>query len=588
MATDLSRAISDAVIRRLAGDRSYQRGLDYYLHGHVESIEERADCIRAVVRGNQDYTVELSSDEEMLDYSCDCPHGSEGAFCKHCVATALAWLNRSTEPAKSKRCGMSKEVTLADVEKILLAEEKNEIVRMLLEWAKTDGRLRERLILHAARRTGAEASLAAVRNTFHQAVRVRGFVHYREIPSYVRNIDRAIDGIEQMLRDGLAAGVVELSESAMATLVEGMGSVDDSDGYMSGLRERLEELHYRACLEARPDPADLARRLFQRELYSDFEVFFGAVSRYAAILGPEGMEVYRNLAEEEWEKVPERTSADRESGWGKHFRITHIMENLARLSGDVEQLVGVMGRDLSHAYNYLRIAEVYREARQHDKALEWAERGLKVFPERTDNRLREFVAEEYHRRKRHVEAMKLIWAEFSERPLLESYRILERHAKKARSWEAWRERAIAEVRQRIRPRDKNAPGLSPRWGLPNDASQLVRIYLYERNPDDAWNAAREGGCWNSLWIELAGAREKTHPEDSVPIYLQQAEAAVKETNNSAYESAVGLLIKAAALMKRLGNSDEFVRHLESLRVQYKIKRNFIKLLDEKRRSLYLQ
>lgn len=262
LTTSLSGAISDAVIRRLAGDRSYQRGFEYYLHGHVESIEERADCIRAVVRGNQDYTVELLSDDGMLDYSCDCPHGIEGAFCKHCVATALAWLNRATEPSKSKRRGKSKDVTLADAEKILFAEEKDDIVRTLLEWSKTDGQLRERLILHAARRSGAEASLDAVRKAFHQAVRVRGFVHYREIPSYVRNIDRAIDGIEQMLRDGLAAGVVELSESVLATLVEGIGSVDDSDGYMSGLRERLEEFHYRACLEARPDPANLARRLF--------------------------------------------------------------------------------------------------------------------------------------------------------------------------------------------------------------------------------------------------------------------------------------------------------------------------------------
>ena len=54
--------MNDAVLRRLAGDRSYQRGLDYYLHEHVESLEEDADQVRAVVRGNDDYTVELSSD----------------------------------------------------------------------------------------------------------------------------------------------------------------------------------------------------------------------------------------------------------------------------------------------------------------------------------------------------------------------------------------------------------------------------------------------------------------------------------------------------------------------------------------------
>jgi len=47
------KALSDAVIHRLAGAQSYQRGLDYFSHGHVESIEDRGGSIHAVVRGNQ-------------------------------------------------------------------------------------------------------------------------------------------------------------------------------------------------------------------------------------------------------------------------------------------------------------------------------------------------------------------------------------------------------------------------------------------------------------------------------------------------------------------------------------------------------
>jgi hypothetical protein len=47
------------------------------------------------------------------------------------------------------------------------------------------------------------------------------------------------------------------------------------------------------------------------------------------------------------------------------------------------------------------------------------------------------------------------------------------------------------------------------------------------------------------------------------------------------------LAKAAAIMKRLGRSSEFVRHLDALRAKYKIKRNFIKLVEQKRKSLYL-
>jgi hypothetical protein len=39
------------------------------------------------------------------------------------------------------------------------------------------------------------------------------------------------------------------------------------------------------------------------------------------------------------------------------------METLARRSGDVEAIVAVKKRDLSSAYDYLQIAETYRQAR---------------------------------------------------------------------------------------------------------------------------------------------------------------------------------------------------------------------------------
>jgi len=354
-------------------------------------------------------------------------------------------------------------------------------------------------------------------------------------------------------------------------LLSAIERVDDSDGHFGILRDRLQDIHYEACQEAQPNPVDLATRLFQWELRSDFDVFYGAVARYAKILGAKGLKAYRELAEAEWAKVPARTAKEERSEFGQHFRITHMMESLAEASGDIEELVAIKSRDLSSAYSYLQIAEVYREAGQHDNALLWAEKGLEAFPQRTDPRLREFAAEEYHRRRRHDEAMKLMWAAFSERPFLETYKTLEEHARKAGAWPEWRERALAELRRRI---------------AANDHSILVEIFLHEGKAEDAWREAVAGGCSDSLWLRLAAKREKEHPADAAPIYLKYGGAAVA-TGSGRYEDAVGLLAKAAALMKRLDRSAEFVLHLEALRTKYKIKRNFIKLVEQKRKSLYL-
>lgn len=583
----LSKALNEAVLKRLAGDRTFQRGLDYYLDGRVESMDETEDGLRAMVAGSRDYQVTLASDEGILDYSCECPQGEDGAFCKHCVAAALAWLRRPAA-ARSKGGRQTAKLTVEDAAKFLREEDKNTLIAMILQWAKDDSRLQENLLIYAARRSGPEVAAAAAMRTFENAVRTGGYLHYREASDWAHKVDRAITNFEKLLADGHAGLVIDLCEKAVAQLCDAIEAVDDSGGHFAVLQERLEDIHFRACKAAKPDPVALARRLLRMELENQWDVFCGAVERYAGVLGDKGLAEYRRLAEAEWEKVPVQIPGNRHDTWIQHSRIEQIMESLARASGDVEELVSVLSRDLAHPYNFLRIAEAYREAGRHDDALLWAEKGLKAFPVRRDSRLVEFAAEEYHRRGRHADAMNLIWAQFCASPFLNEYRNLKAHAKKAGQWPQWRERALAEIRRGL----AEAKATRSRrggygWGGELGHSVLVEIFLYEGDTDAAWREAQEGGCSQTLWLRLAEAREKDHPEDAAPIYWRQAAAIVAARTNGVYEDAVDLLEKTASLMQRMGRSEEFVRNLEALRADYKRKRNFIKLLDQRQGKLYL-
>jgi len=583
--TDSPPLLNDDLIRDLAGARSYHRGAAYFSQGRVESLDDSRGGVRAVVNGTLDYAVMLKAAGDELDYSCDCPVGVDGAFCKHCVAAALAWINRAPEPRKTR--SKRKEPTIEDAGKFLQGEEKDALVRMILDWAKDDEKLYERLILYAGRRSGPDVAVAAASRAFQKAVRVHRYVDYREAYSWSSGVSDAIGAFRQLLHDGHAASLIPLCESALRSLVGAIESVDDSDGHFSSLRDELEGVHLAACQQAKPDPADLARRLFAWELQDDFDVFSNAAERYAQVLGSRGLNAYRQLAEAEWKKVPVRTAESRSEF--RHYRITSIMESLARASGDVEQLVAIISRDLSSAYNYWRIAEAYHKANQHDQALAWAEKGLKAFPQRTDTRLREFAAEEYHRRKRHEDAVQLIWAQFLEQTHLGAYEDLKKHAARAGSWPQWRERALTEIRREIvQAKEKERGKPDSRWGFARaDRSLLVEIFLFERDVGEAWREAGEGGCSVRLWLQLAAAREDRHPEDAAPIYLEQAEAALAGISNGRYEEPVNLLIKAAKVMKRLDRGAAFGRHLDALRAKYKIKRNFIKLVEQKRSSLYL-
>src|SRR5688500_5539759 len=79
-------------IRRLVDDRTFERGVDYHAQGRVSALARHEAALSARVRGTSEYRVRLWVKEEGLAYSCSCPMGADGAFCKHGVAVGLAWL----------------------------------------------------------------------------------------------------------------------------------------------------------------------------------------------------------------------------------------------------------------------------------------------------------------------------------------------------------------------------------------------------------------------------------------------------------------------------------------------------------------
>lgn len=77
---------------------------------------------------------------------------------------------------------------------------------------------------------------------------------------------------DKWFNDGHAQAVIELTEYALARLEKAIGNMDDSNGYMSDILPELQNLHHRACLDIRPEPCALARRLFEWELKSDWAI----------------------------------------------------------------------------------------------------------------------------------------------------------------------------------------------------------------------------------------------------------------------------------------------------------------------------
>lgn len=564
-------------VTRLAGARAVSVGTEYAAAGAVRITALTENEVTAHVQGTRRYRVNLSADDDELVYECTCPVGEEGRFCTHCVAVAAEVAGWGGWPASSRRPA----VTMEDVRDHLLRCRKPTLVDLILAQAEEDDRLRDRLLMEVAGRLPGGPDVKTFKASLRDAIEPAGFVPYREAYDWYRGVEAAIDAVEVLLAQGHAEAVIEICEDALAAIDGVGGSIDDSDGNVGTVARRLGDLHLVACQRARPDPVELGRRLLELELSSDHEAFYDSIDRYGDLLGEQGVAAFAEAARRYWSNVPPVAPGqpEREAHY-RHYRIARVMERLAARSGDPDELAAVLAKDLSHAYQFVRIGDVYREAGRFEEALDWARRGLAAFRSRPDWRLRELAADELHRRGEHDEALKLVWAAFEESPGLTSYQQLHHQVKEARAdWPSWSDRALTFLRADIERRRGRQQGP---WDPVADRSSLVEIFLWRNEPEIAWREAVEGGCNERLWLQLASIREGEHPEDAVPIYQRRVERLVAAKNNQAYAEAVEVMKAIGKLMARTEPRGDFGAYVADVRARHRPKRNLIALLDSAR------
>jgi len=89
------------------------------------------------------------------------------------------------------------------------------LVELLMEQAVEDDRLRQRLLTKAAKKGPRGVNIATYRQAIDEAVDVGGFVDYHEAYDYGQRIEEAVDSIDELLKEGHAAEVIDLTEHAL-------------------------------------------------------------------------------------------------------------------------------------------------------------------------------------------------------------------------------------------------------------------------------------------------------------------------------------------------------------------------------------
>ena len=585
--TALESLLTPVAVAELAGPRSYARGIGYHDDGRVELGVVASARAEATVRGTMPYRVALWVDRSSVGWSCSCPMGDAGEFCKHCVAVALTVLedDAATGPeilpvdGRSADAGRAGADADAEMRRFVGSLEAEELAEIVLRQADEDWRLRERLMIRASAAGGKGIDVRLWRRRIESAFAPDdGFVDYREAPGWAAGVFDVIDALEDRVEVGQADAVIRLTEHAHRLADAAIQYVDDSDGCLTDISGRLGELHLWACELGPPEPVELARRLVNLELTSELDAFHRAAATYVDVLGADGLEEYRRLVEPRFQKLQPDSDPWSHDG----FSVREAMIGVAMAGGDPDDLIRVKLHDLRTPDDYLEVAESLRSSGRLDDAVDWARRGLEAYASRSWQTppLREFLARILRDRGDMDGAIETFWQAFGAHPSVETYRRLLTEAEPVGQHDDWRQRAITGLRDRVaerHPEDADTRSIVTM----TPAAELIEILLYEGDVEGAWETAATHGCSDRLWLTLARAREDDHPLDVIPVYEREAWAQIETKKKRGYRNAVEHLARIHRAAERAGEPDRFDRVLAEVRSAHKLKRNLMALFDER-------
>ena len=583
MSSGLIDVLTLQAIQALADARTFARGMAYFHGGAVGLLDADEYEARASVQGTQRYRVRLAvGSGAELDYECDCPVGDDGTFCKHAVAVALSWLENTGEEVfvpgdkESAKPRKKRKTHAEQIREYLETLSESALREWLMEAADRDAGIRDKLLFSA--KAGAGSDIAALKSVVRQATKVSDFVDWRGVGDYANRLGDLAQILDERIDDGNPK-LVDLIEDAIAQAEDALGQIDDSNGVVMPVIMQLREVHERACNHLGPDPVALAERLFRFQTTGDWDTFHSVLPSYARALGDPGLARYRQLVEAAWKKLPAlgpeafRTHFDSD-----RYRIEHAMEELTALSGDIDGLVTVKSRNLSSPHAFLEVAELLQRHGRHDEALKWAEKGIAAFPdERLDDLVR-FCIAEHLRRGDAGRVESLAWQRFVRQPGSEAYFELVGVANRIGRADDLAAKALSHLWQLVRAEE--APGAKrlPSWQPPL-RSALVAIHLREKDAEKMWETFCGGPVDVRLWDKVAARRGKTHPDEAVTLYKKLLPHVVNAgTRGAQYGEAFEIVKAIQELRVARGEEVVFKQELVKLRLEWKAKRNFMKLL----------
>lgn len=565
MARENLPRLTEAQVRQLGSQQSFERGKSYYREGAIVEPVRQGLELRAQCEGSEDepYTVSATLNPQgIAETACTCPYDWGGA-CKHIVALLLTYVHE----AQAFR-------VIPPLETLLARSSREQLMALIAEMVKRQPDLLSVVELAvAATQPGDQGQAGKPRDVSvyrRQARRAMQSDSPHRLESELRALCAAAARVAQA-GDWLNAGAiyyVGLDEAVQGydDMVQSM----DEDGDIAMV---IDELAQGLCESLQHSQAEAATR--QEWLEALLQAEFADIEIGGIDLAPSAREAvleHANAAEWQWLEERIRTEIHKSRDWARSALVELLAEGLERCGreDDTAALIRELGTPEQQAHLLISTGKIDAALEliqqiivgkpglvtQFADALLQAEEptaAVALVRERGSDHwsYRDWLAKYYRQYGTPQEAVEAQQRVLLGAPSVEAFKTLHEVSRKAGTWVQVRPRVLDELQRQ------------------KHFGSLVDIALHEGDVARALELLpRVSDGWHDYKWQVAQAAEKEHPHAAITLYQELAERAIAGRSRGAYQQATTYLKRAKQLYGRLKAPVDWETYVQALRTRY--------------------
>jgi len=563
------KSLSESVIKTLAGEAAYQRGLNYYNEGRVTQLNINDTRISGMVEGDRQYRVTLNHTAKIFDGSCDCPASDNFDFCKHCVAVGLAYYYQTQTNREMADAGDADAVRL-----YLNTFTKPQLVEELHTLIESDQSLYDHWLLRAEI-AGGNLSSKDLRKRITQAIPYKpsGLWRPQEVANYFSESILALKVLEQAILSLAAPSAIKLVIYAIERLEKSLETIDDRTGHVSDLNKLLVKWFHRTLSSPEwqaKERVQLLSKLILNEKHN-YDVLKLPNGVIDLISDKESEDVMEAIAKA-WNQMPPPSKESRTQS-GLYARLETLLLEDALLLNNHGRELEILAKGAVDTDRCLKLVSKCIHYQRLDEAKKWLEYASQVQTLSSHD----VSAIEIHQIALWLalgefnQALEAQWSRFEESEEPSDLREVYQTAEKTHQERAYLQQGIRYLNSKIEPRQNTSRNQQR-------VENLIAIYLSHNIVDDAIALAGQHKVHPSTLMAVANAAP-LHSTKTIGLAERAVVNLIKlnsgETNDRANWFLQKLYVNAKPQDKAL--IKEMIQRLYS-KPENKRKTNFVKQL----------